>query len=39
MFGQEPPHYGSQELIQVILIDLTELRGEGCGGRQQRAEE
>lgn len=38
-FGQEPRHYGSQELIQVILIDLTELRGEGCGGRKQRAEE
>lgn len=34
MFGQEPRHYGSQELIQVILIDLTELRGEGCGGRR-----
>lgn len=39
MFGQEPRHYGSQELIQVILIDLTELRGEGCRGRKQRAEE
>lgn len=39
MFGQEPRHYGSQELIQVILIDLTELWGEGCGGRKQGAEE